>query len=72
MIYIYYRKSDDLMIMVDTEPEEDWKKNARQETCEFQIKGDIIFDKAMCTLTRDQDLVSYALRIDIERDINNC
>ena len=59
------------MIMVDTEPEEDWKKNHKGNACELQIHGDIIFDKAMCTLTRDQDLVKYALRIDIERDINN-
>jgi len=67
-VFLYYRKSIDKMILVNTTPSEEWKKYGRDHTCELYIETlPIIFDKAIMTLKRrerEQPTVRYALEID--------
>lgn len=69
MIFLYYRKSEDIMVLVNTEPDSDWKKLGRDNTCEIYLKNkQIDFDWANLSLLpagKEQNLVSYALRINI-------
>jgi len=69
MIYLYYRKSIDKMVLVNTEPDKDWNSLGRDHTCELYLKEPPIFDRPLITLMKRGDcqkLVAYALRIDPE------
>jgi len=74
MIYLYYRKSIDKMILVNTEPDKDWSKIGRDHTCELYLEDPPIFDRPLITLLRkgpEQDLVAYALRIDPDDNLKS-
>jgi len=70
MIYLYYRKSIDKMLLADTSPDPDWEKNSRdaRHQCELYLpKKNIVFKNAFLTLVpagKEQTLVAYALRVD--------
>jgi len=65
-VFLYYRKSIDKMILVNTTPSEEWKKYGRDHTCELYLTEPIIFDRPIMSLEPEdkQDLVKWALRID--------
>jgi len=67
-VYLYYRKSIDKMVLVNTEPSEDWKKYKTVPTwCELYITEPIIFDRPLMSLVprgAEQKLVAWAIKID--------
>ena len=56
-----------MMVLVNTEPDPDWAKNARDHTCEIFLKHKKIeFEWANLSLVpkgKEQQIVSYALRV---------
>lgn len=67
-ILLYYRKSIDKMVLVNTKPSEEWKKNKTvPKWCELYITEPIIFDRPIMSLIprgSEQNIVAWALKID--------
>lgn len=67
MLYFYYRKSIDKMILCNTDPSDEWKENGRGGHCELYIEGEISFKNAFAKLIPEgekQNLVRYAMLIE--------
>ncbi len=65
-VYLYYRKSIDKMVLVNTEPDKDWKRLGKDHTSELYLTESIIFDRPIMSLEPDtkQNLVKWAIKID--------